>query len=83
MLLDAILLVLQEIEYSGAAHRRGIHVSPSIKNEIIEILTDNHLVTEVNSIVYITNRGINFINFYGLTQNLVQSEVKNKKAFIR
>tara|TARA_B100000212_G_scaffold342219_1_gene328266 strand:+ start:2507 stop:2704 length:198 start_codon:yes stop_codon:yes gene_type:complete len=61
MLLNACLQVLREIEYSGAALRRGITISPSIKSEILSVLKKYDLVKEDNGIIYITEAGIIFL----------------------
>ena len=61
MPLNAYLQVLREIEYSGAALRRGITISASVKSEILTFLEKCDLIREDKGIVYITETGIIFL----------------------
>ena len=63
MLLNASIAALREVEYSGTATRRGIPISVSVKNKIINNLVSAGLIIEIQKTIYITDLGVRFLKF--------------------
>jgi hypothetical protein len=61
MLHNAYIIVLKELEYAGAALRRGIPISVTIKDIVIDRMIAEHLIVQREKTIYITELGIKFL----------------------